>query len=60
MPVTVVRLNLVDPAATPRTLSERYRAAVEMAAFAERNEFCPASRTEAGQFSCTRSGRRGV
>ncbi|MEU2212481.1 LLM class flavin-dependent oxidoreductase [Streptomyces hygroscopicus] len=35
MPVTVVRLNLVDPDATPRSLSERYRAALEMAAFAD-------------------------
>ncbi|MGP3948325.1 LLM class flavin-dependent oxidoreductase [Streptomyces sp. 7N604] len=35
MPVTVVRFNLVDPAATPATLSERYRAAVEMAAYAD-------------------------
>ncbi|NIY68575.1 LLM class flavin-dependent oxidoreductase [Streptomyces malaysiensis] len=35
MPVTVVRLNLVDPDATPRGLSERYRAALEMAAFAD-------------------------
>jgi alkanesulfonate monooxygenase SsuD/methylene tetrahydromethanopterin reductase-like flavin-dependent oxidoreductase (luciferase family) len=35
MPVTVVRLNLVDPDATPESLSRRYRAAVEMAAFAD-------------------------
>ncbi|MEU1666690.1 LLM class flavin-dependent oxidoreductase [Streptomyces sparsogenes] len=35
MPVTVVRLNLVDPNATPESLSRRYRAAVEMAAFAD-------------------------
>ncbi|WAP58550.1 LLM class flavin-dependent oxidoreductase [Streptomyces sp. S465] len=35
MPVTVVRLNLVDPDATPRSLAERYRAALEMAAFAD-------------------------
>ncbi|WP_432039062.1 LLM class flavin-dependent oxidoreductase [Streptomyces cucumeris] len=35
MPVTVVRLNLVDPAATPGSLSARYRAAVEMAAYAD-------------------------
>ncbi|MEC4018059.1 LLM class flavin-dependent oxidoreductase [Streptomyces sp. H27-D2] len=35
MPVTVVRLNLVDPAPTPESLSNRYRAAVEMAAFAD-------------------------
>lgn len=35
MPVTVVRFNLVDPAATPETLSRRYRAAVEMAAYAD-------------------------
>ncbi|GGS11027.1 hypothetical protein GCM10010252_57880 [Streptomyces aureoverticillatus] len=35
MPVTVVRFNLVDPAATPDTLSARYRAALEMAAYAD-------------------------
>ncbi|NUP41472.1 MAG: LLM class flavin-dependent oxidoreductase [Streptomyces sp.] len=35
MPVTVVRLNLVDPDATPESLSRRYRTAVEMAAFAD-------------------------
>ncbi|MFJ6570878.1 LLM class flavin-dependent oxidoreductase [Streptomyces sp. NPDC091292] len=35
MPVTVVRFNLVDPAATPETLGARYRAAVEMAAYAD-------------------------
>ncbi|TBO59680.1 LLM class flavin-dependent oxidoreductase [Streptomyces kasugaensis] len=35
MPVTVLRLNLVDPAPTPDTLTARYRAAVEMAAFAD-------------------------
>ncbi|MEU7043061.1 LLM class flavin-dependent oxidoreductase [Streptomyces varsoviensis] len=35
MPTTVVRFNLVDPAATPQSLSERYRAAVEMAAYAD-------------------------
>ncbi|MHC0433337.1 LLM class flavin-dependent oxidoreductase [Streptomyces sp. O3] len=35
MPVTVVRFNLVDPAATPDSLSARYRAAVEMAAYAD-------------------------
>ena len=35
MPVTVVRLNLVDPDATPESLSRRYRAAVEMAAYAD-------------------------
>ncbi|MEU9124281.1 LLM class flavin-dependent oxidoreductase [Streptomyces sp. NPDC048506] len=33
--VTVLRFNLVDPAPTPATLSARYRAAVEMAAFAD-------------------------
>ncbi|MFF9066815.1 LLM class flavin-dependent oxidoreductase [Streptomyces sp. NPDC014891] len=35
MPFTVVRFNLVDPRATPESLSARYRAAVEMAAFAD-------------------------
>ncbi|MFH9071823.1 LLM class flavin-dependent oxidoreductase [Streptomyces alboflavus] len=35
MPVTVVRVNLVDPEATPDTLSARYRAALEMAAYAD-------------------------
>ncbi|MFD7501947.1 LLM class flavin-dependent oxidoreductase [Streptomyces sp. NPDC001700] len=35
MAVTVVRLNLVDPAATPRALAERYRAALDMAAYAD-------------------------
>ncbi|MFD6432185.1 LLM class flavin-dependent oxidoreductase [Streptomyces venezuelae] len=35
MPTTVVRFNLVDPAATPATLSERYRAALEMATYAD-------------------------
>ncbi|QEU91551.1 LLM class flavin-dependent oxidoreductase [Streptomyces kanamyceticus] len=35
MPVTVVRFNLVDPAATPASLSERYQAALEMAAYAD-------------------------
>lgn len=35
MPITVVRLNLVDPRATPESLSARYRAAVEMAAYAD-------------------------
>ncbi|QIB43318.1 LLM class flavin-dependent oxidoreductase [Streptomyces aureoverticillatus] len=35
MPVTVVRFNLVDPAATPDTLSARYRAALEMSAYAD-------------------------
>ncbi|MEU5212133.1 LLM class flavin-dependent oxidoreductase [Streptomyces sp. NPDC020742] len=34
-PVTVVRFNLVDPAPEPAGLSARYRAAVEMAAFAD-------------------------
>ncbi|MER0482901.1 LLM class flavin-dependent oxidoreductase [Streptomyces sp. Edi2] len=34
-PVTVLRINLVDPAPTPAALSARYRAAVEMAAFAD-------------------------
>ncbi|MER5256752.1 LLM class flavin-dependent oxidoreductase [Streptomyces sp. NPDC002855] len=35
MPVTVVRFNLVDPDATPTSLSERYKAALEMAAYAD-------------------------
>ncbi|WP_157859351.1 LLM class flavin-dependent oxidoreductase, partial [Streptomyces pathocidini] len=35
MPVTVVRFNLVDPDATPESRSQRYRAAVEMAAHAD-------------------------
>ncbi|WP_019889768.1 LLM class flavin-dependent oxidoreductase [Streptomyces purpureus] len=35
MPFTVVRFNLVDPHATPRSLSDRYRAALEMAAYAD-------------------------
>ncbi|MFF6784495.1 LLM class flavin-dependent oxidoreductase [Streptomyces sp. NPDC012510] len=35
MPVTVVRFNLVEPGATPGSLRARYRAAVEMAAYAD-------------------------
>ncbi|MFI6767178.1 LLM class flavin-dependent oxidoreductase [Streptomyces sp. NPDC050355] len=35
LPVTVVRFNLVDPSPTPAALTARYRAAVEMAAFAD-------------------------
>ncbi|MFE1172736.1 LLM class flavin-dependent oxidoreductase [Streptomyces sp. NPDC058773] len=35
----VLRINLVDPAPTPATLSARYRAAVEMAAFADDRGF---------------------
>ncbi|MGY0018960.1 LLM class flavin-dependent oxidoreductase [Streptomyces sp. YJ-C3] len=35
MPVSVVRFNLVDPAGTPESLSARYRAAVEMAVYAD-------------------------
>ncbi|MFF5788370.1 LLM class flavin-dependent oxidoreductase [Streptomyces sp. NPDC012693] len=35
MPFTVVRFNLVDPRATPESLSERYRAALAMAAHAD-------------------------
>lgn len=35
MPFTVVRFNLVDPGADPASLSARYRAAVEMAAYAD-------------------------
>ncbi|MFJ8312540.1 MULTISPECIES: LLM class flavin-dependent oxidoreductase [unclassified Streptomyces] len=35
MPFTVVRMNLVDPDATSQSLSARYRAALEMAAYAD-------------------------
>ncbi|WP_149825415.1 LLM class flavin-dependent oxidoreductase [Streptomyces tailanensis] len=35
MPVTVVRFNMVEPGATPASLGARYRAAVEMAAYAD-------------------------
>ncbi|WP_426568517.1 LLM class flavin-dependent oxidoreductase [Streptomyces canus] len=35
MPVTVVRFNLVAPGATPAELGARYRAALEMAAYAD-------------------------
>ncbi|MEU7086317.1 LLM class flavin-dependent oxidoreductase [Streptomyces achromogenes] len=35
MPVTVVRFNLVAPGAAPDALSARYRAAVEMACYAD-------------------------
>ncbi|KOU39701.1 LLM class flavin-dependent oxidoreductase [Streptomyces sp. WM6378] len=35
MPFTVVRMNLVDPDATAQSLSARYRAALEMAAYAD-------------------------
>ncbi|MFG2131998.1 LLM class flavin-dependent oxidoreductase [Streptomyces sp. NPDC048751] len=35
MPVTVVRFNLVEPGATPASLSARYRTALEMAAYAD-------------------------
>ncbi|GGJ54091.1 LLM class flavin-dependent oxidoreductase [Streptomyces brasiliensis] len=35
MPVTVVRFNLVEPGATPASLAARYRAALEMAAYAD-------------------------
>ncbi|MGW4703932.1 LLM class flavin-dependent oxidoreductase [Streptomyces sp. NPDC004285] len=35
MPFSVVRFNLVDPRATPQSLSERYRAALAMAAYAD-------------------------
>ncbi|MCX5448420.1 LLM class flavin-dependent oxidoreductase [Streptomyces sp. SID8375] len=37
--MSVLRINLVDPAPTPATLSARYRAAVEMAAFADDRGF---------------------
>ncbi|MFG2718087.1 LLM class flavin-dependent oxidoreductase [Streptomyces sp. NPDC048416] len=35
MPFTVVRMNLVDPDATAQSLSARYQAALEMAAYAD-------------------------
>lgn len=35
MPVTVVRFNLVEPDATSESLSARYQAALEMAAYAD-------------------------
>ncbi|MEU3304326.1 LLM class flavin-dependent oxidoreductase [Streptomyces sp. NPDC006678] len=35
MAFTVVRFNLVDPSATPESLAARYRAALEMAAYAD-------------------------
>lgn len=35
MAFTVVRFNLVDPAATPESLSSRYRLALELAAYAD-------------------------
>ncbi|EGX60273.1 hypothetical protein SZN_08686 [Streptomyces zinciresistens K42] len=35
MPVTVVRFNLVEPGARPASLRDRYRAALEMAAYAD-------------------------
>ncbi|MCF3131619.1 LLM class flavin-dependent oxidoreductase [Streptomyces olivochromogenes] len=35
MPVTVVRFNLVEPGAEPASLAARYRAAVDMAAYAD-------------------------
>lgn len=35
MPFTVVRFDLVDPRAAPEPLAERYRAAPEMAAYAD-------------------------
>ncbi|MEV0210395.1 LLM class flavin-dependent oxidoreductase [Streptomyces sp. NPDC050788] len=35
MPVSVVRFNLVEPDATPSSLGARYRAALEMAAYAD-------------------------
>jgi alkanesulfonate monooxygenase SsuD/methylene tetrahydromethanopterin reductase-like flavin-dependent oxidoreductase (luciferase family) len=35
MPVTVVRFNLVEPGATPASLSARYQAALEMAVYAD-------------------------
>ncbi|MEV5958814.1 LLM class flavin-dependent oxidoreductase [Streptomyces sp. NPDC051987] len=35
MPVSVVRFNLVEPGASPATLGARYRAALDMAAYAD-------------------------
>ncbi|GAA2322896.1 LLM class flavin-dependent oxidoreductase [Streptomyces kunmingensis] len=35
MPVSVVRFNLVEPDGTPESLSARYKAAVEMASYAD-------------------------
>lgn len=35
MALTVARFNMVDPAATPETLAARYRAALEMAVYAD-------------------------
>ncbi|MFB7514266.1 LLM class flavin-dependent oxidoreductase [Streptomyces sp. NPDC056144] len=35
MPFSVVRFNLVDPGATPESLSERYKAALAMSAYAD-------------------------
>lgn len=35
MPITVARFNLVDPNGTPETLSARYKAALEMAGYAD-------------------------
>ncbi|ARP72549.1 LLM class flavin-dependent oxidoreductase [Streptomyces pluripotens] len=35
MPVTVVRFNLAEPGATPASLADRYRTALEMAAYAD-------------------------
>ena len=35
MSVTVVRFNLVEPGATPASLGDRYKAALEMAAYAD-------------------------
>jgi alkanesulfonate monooxygenase SsuD/methylene tetrahydromethanopterin reductase-like flavin-dependent oxidoreductase (luciferase family) len=35
MPISVIRLNLVEPGATPASLAARYRAALEMAAYAD-------------------------
>lgn len=35
MPITVARFNLVDPSGTPESLSARYKAALEMARYAD-------------------------
>lgn len=35
MPITVARFNLVDPNGTPESLSARYKAALEMARYAD-------------------------
>ena len=36
---TTLRINMTGPATSPETQGERYRAAIEMAAFADRHGF---------------------